>query len=614
MRTIDTPDELIFINQLLQDACLQKNIHYQTIAYRNKVRYFFNTYDIDSTIAASKPAMRFFEENQLEDEIFKIQTHIIILHVNMEEYEYALEKGVKMYQKAEILDNKEGKISACHVLNYANYTSGRYKKALAWGEEGMKLTQGQKDYLIESMEFNLFLTECSFELKDYEKMKVYLDKMHSLLLEYENTFTDRPKDYLSVYWLWMYSRFATYELAFSQNNRARKYLESAKQYISNNSYDVYRNLLNFTYSDYYLAIGDCKKALEYLDAGITYQRFPNPKKDPTLFWKRADIYARMQKFDTAVNEMKKSIQLSDSINKQRYLKQTEQLRTIYEINKLETEGEKSLLTIHTQKTLLLFLVIFLILLGIYVIHFYRIKRQIVNEAEKAKNANQNTSVFLSNLSREIQLFLQDISRISELLIHESDPEKRQQYAVHLHLHNEMAQAIIFNILDVSKIESDRMKFNHEEVSLAGLMDEIYSSSLQFVSKDLKIKRVAGIDKIITTDPVRLCQILNNLTRYLISNTQHGTITIGYEELKNRIRFYISSDGFVISEKEQQIIFDRLAQTSGRLQDMKLEMIISKGLITKMGGTIKLFANSKTGTRFEFALPIISPDPINNEKE
>ena len=285
-----------------------------------------------------------------------------------------------------------------------------------------------------------------------------------------------------------------------------------------------------------------------------------------------------------------------------FAEQSGQLRPAYDMERLEAESEKRIFIIHVQIVLVLALSITVLLLFFYLFRFYRIKKELAAAVKKARRADEKTSGFLQNMSHEVQVFLQDISGLSDALIRESETGKKQEYAAEICSRNERAQRVIFDILDVSKIESGRMQFQYEKISLNGLAEEVCSSIRQNIPDDVEILLLPCEDRTFTADPARLNRALFNLLHYAATHTCGGRILIKYESRGNEVYFTISGENWTMAQEEYQSLFDRLAQTSGRLEEMKLEMLISRGLLLKMGGTWTVFPDSSGRTRIEFILP------------
>lgn len=603
IKVIDTPEELICLEVIQEEARRQNNISFQGNAYRGKVRYYFNAIQSDSAIQAAQPALDFFRKHQLHGLLFDTESMIITLYTWDGKYEYSLLKGRQMYDEAVALKSNEGKISACYVLGYACYTSYRFREAVSWYKEGADLLDKEKEFKIESIEFCILTAECYKGLRNDREIKNYADKLDKLLLRYKELHPDKPDNYLSYYYLWLHTTYASQALKQDKLNKAWDELEEASKHITGNTYNLYMDSLYYVYSDYYLAKKEYDKAIDYLNKGIAVQHQFSKEKDPNSLNKRARIFYSMGDYQAAANYTQESLRAADSLNNKRYEEQSQQLYSIYEMNRLEKEEQKQVLTIRIQMLLLTFLCITIFLLSYLLIRFYRIKRELSAATRHAMETDKNTSGFLNNMSREIRQFLKEIADISDALISENEEKKRQEYAATLCQYNEKAQHVIFDILDISKIESDQMKFAFEETSVDGLMNEIYSSLYGLVPETIQMQLVPGTGLTLITDPVRLSQILRNLLRYVLLNSHAGKIIFGYEADDTRICFYITANGLNLTEEKREGMFDRLMQTSGHLLNINLATIISKGLITKMGGTITVTAGQASESRIEFTLPI-----------
>lgn len=607
---IDTPNELALLDMLLKEAQLQENIKYQSSAYRNRIRHYSNAFDKENTLSVSDSAISFFRKHKLYQSLFESESMIINMYTWSHEYEFALLKGYEMYEEAKSLNSQDGIVAACYALGYACYASGRYQEAIDWYKQGLRLVKGLDNTATELIDFNLMLTECYLSLKKADDVRTHIDSVQQHLLNYEKTISPKGLNHHLFYWLWIHARKVTVYLGQNELEQAKKQLDLAQQYTSSNIYNIYEDILYFAYSDYYLATGNYDKALDALQKGTQIQKEQHQESDPTIFRKRAQIYHKMRKYELAADEMQQSVRVADSLNHQRFSKQSSQLGAIYEINKLEAEGKKQEQAIHMQTLLLISLCLLTLLLAFFFLRYRQMKQQIFYAAQLAKHTEQSTAGFLTNMSREIRAFLGEIAHLSDLLIQESRQKERKEYAVRLQKRNEMAQLVIFDILDISKIESNRMKFQYEMINLDGLMGEIYSSSQQYLSPGIKLILIPGSDRSFITDAVHLSHILKNLIYYTIIHTGSGEVSLGYIPEQKAIRFYILGSGWATSEEERRIMFDRIAQTSGKLQDINLKMIICKGLISKMGGAIQVISDPTQSTRFEFTLPIHQNTDIN----
>lgn len=601
-----TPHERALLETLRKEAQIQNNPSYQAYAYYGLLKYYYNFNYQDSLRLLAKTALHFLKKNDLHQYYFNARYLLVTLHTDLGEYEFSLLKGEEMYREAVAISNRDGEIAACNALAHANFASHKYHDAIYWNRKGLRLVEGKEGYLSTEMNFNYVMAQSYQRLQQPDSMKRYTDQVRQVINHYEKKYPGMAPNIIAYYYAWIYSRYADYELYRNDLQKAKSYLDRAASFQEKNTFDLYSYFS--TYADYYRATGQYDAAFRSLEKEAAL-REKNNKPDPSLLTKRALIYARMGNDTLALSEIQKSIQLADSLNRKRFSEQSDQLRSIYEINRLETEGKKQTDIIRMQILTLTGLLFFVVLLAFYLIKFYRIRKQLALAAREADEANSATSGFLQNMQRGIQAFLQDIARVSDLLIEESDPQKRAGYAERLRAQNEIAQHVIFNILDVSKIESGQMKFHLEEIDLQGPVHEAVGAIRHIVPHGTEIKINAPGGILIRTDLMRLHQILTNVLRYAVSRTSGKQIRIAYKKQAGEVRFSLSGDGWRLSEKEQQTMFDRLAQTSGKLQDMDLDMIISRGLILKLGGRIEI--HTGTASRIEFTFPL-SPT-LQNER-
>ena len=602
-KTFDTPDELIVLDSLFSEAKRQKNMDYQSLYYRNKVRYYYNADNLDMAKIAAAPAVSFFRKNKLYSRLFEVEGMVVTLYTSRQEYEFSLQKGSEMYKEAEWLQNNEGMASACYVLAYACYASGRYQEAIDWNQKGLKLVHGKNDCQ-DLMEFYFLLAESSLSLSKLDDMNAYLDSTQLLLNEYESVKTDAIERDYSYYWLWLNCRYAYYNLQRGDLDQAKNNLEQAAAHLDDRSYKIYQDLYHFTWSDYYLLAGDYEKALEEVEAG--YQSYRQSSTGQTeneeIYQRRAKIYAKNGAYSLATDQIKKAIHISDSLNNIRFADQSRQLRTIYEMNDLETEGKERITIIRIQTFLAMALGMMICLLCYFFIRFLRMKRRAARAALRAQEADQNTSLFLTNMGREVKVFLQEMSALSDSLIYAKEREKRLEYAATICARNEKAQKVIFDILDVSKIDSGRMQFHYENVVLNEFASMILFNIREQVPEDVKVVFDGGEDVLFVTDSFRLNQILTNLLYHAVTHTGAGSLHLGYEVKEQSVLFYIIGEGWSMSEVECNALFDRILLTSGNLENMHLGMIIAKGLIEGMGGALSVFCYPDGGSRFEFVMP------------
>src|SRR5207245_1597135 len=165
------------------------------------------------------------------------------------------------------------------------------------------------------------------------------------------------------------------------------------------------------------------------------------------------------------------------------------------------------------------------------------------------------------------------------------------------------EELICDIIDIHKLYIDKMKFRFENLSLNEFFETLDSSyrkvlknkGIEFVTK-LSIK-----DLVIHTDKTRLRQVFDNLisnsTKFVSENK--GLIEIGGYKEKDGLILYVKDNGIGIPKDKQSELFKKFYQvdTSERrkIGGTGLGLVISKGIIEKLGGTIWVESDGKTGT-------------------
>jgi signal transduction histidine kinase len=216
------------------------------------------------------------------------------------------------------------------------------------------------------------------------------------------------------------------------------------------------------------------------------------------------------------------------------------------------------------------------------------------------------------MSHEIRTPVNGIIGFSQLLGDNSiTDEKRNEYIEIIRANADSLISLIDDILDVSIIQEGQVKLRKTTVNINLLLDEIFSNFLspRYKEKGLELeikKSLPDETATITTDPLRVKQILNNLISNAFKFTEKGKIEFGYISEPNFIKFYIKDTGIGISQEKQDAIFMRFIQADAsftrRFGGSGLGLAISKGLVEILGGQISVISKVGEGSEFCFTLP------------
>jgi len=175
--------------------------------------------------------------------------------------------------------------------------------------------------------------------------------------------------------------------------------------------------------------------------------------------------------------------------------------------------------------------------------------------------------------------------------------------------------MVFNLLDISQLEEDRLKLVHEKIDPQDLIKE----SLDRLFGHFKLKELTFVEKVPSAptaaffwgDRGILLRVLQNLLTNAINYSPPGeTIEIGFEYLQSsEVKFFVKDKGPGVPPEFHQNIFDKYFQldqkSDGRVHTTGLGLTFCKMAVNAHGGKIGVESESRKGSCFFFILPIKS---------
>lgn len=259
--------------------------------------------------------------------------------------------------------------------------------------------------------------------------------------------------------------------------------------------------------------------------------------------------------------------------------------------------------------------------GIHYDITYSKKLQIaLDEARKrAEAAQEAEKQFLANMSHEIRTPLNAIIGMSHLLFDTQPTEQQKEFLTILKNSTEMLQALITDVLDLSKVRSGSLEVQQKQFDLVGIIRSLVKSS-QIRLEDRPLSISADIDpqiqNLVIGDDLLLNQILTNLIGNAEKFTLKGLITVSAKIQKKRkgilwVEFKVSDSGIGIPKNKQGIIFQTFRQVDGDIKrkfgGTGLGLAIVKHLVELQKGTIAVKSTLGKGSTFTFVIPYIDSD-------
>lgn len=248
--------------------------------------------------------------------------------------------------------------------------------------------------------------------------------------------------------------------------------------------------------------------------------------------------------------------------------------------------------------------------------------------EAAESANEAKSKFLAIMSHEIRNPLNAVVGMVRMLHNASIAAPNDKLVENIKTSSDHLLMIINDILDFSKIESGEMVLEETDFSISEVIGRVYNSHI-FIAKDKNIGLNQFVDPKIDSlqkgDPLRLQQVISNLTSNALKFTPTGKIDIRClleKETDNKItvRIEVEDTGIGISPENQGKVFesfkqenDTIARTHG---GSGLGLAISKQIVELMGGKLELSSSPGVGSKFYFSieLPVSAkPKTVTPEK-
>ena len=254
------------------------------------------------------------------------------------------------------------------------------------------------------------------------------------------------------------------------------------------------------------------------------------------------------------------------------------------------------------------------------------ERQIALEAAKrhAEAATEAKAQFLANMSHEIRTPMNGVLGLTHLVMGTDLSERQRDYLTKIEMSAMALLAIIDDILDLSKIEAGKLTIESVEFGLDTVLEHVCNISASKVAEkgiELLFHVDTDVPRSLVGDPVRLRQVLLNLTGNAIKFTEHGEVVLsvtitGREEGRVVLAFSVRDTGIGMTEAQLANLFQDFSQADAsvtrRFGGTGLGLSISKRLVDMMGGAISVKSEDGRGSTFSFTLPF-SCSQINQER-
>jgi signal transduction histidine kinase/CheY-like chemotaxis protein len=239
--------------------------------------------------------------------------------------------------------------------------------------------------------------------------------------------------------------------------------------------------------------------------------------------------------------------------------------------------------------------------------------ELITAKNKAEEASKARAEFLSTVSHELRTPLNAINGITHLLLEENPKKTQMHYLTSLQFSGNYLTNFINDILEINKIESNKMEIEYISFNLKKLLADIQNSLKEIATINnnrFVLKLDPAIPENLIGDPTKLSQIFMNLINNALKFTNNGTVSVvgrlrNHNDESSTIYFQIIDTGIGIPEDKIKTVFESFSQGSVEINrkfgGTGLGLTIVKKLVRILGGHIRLKSTVGIGSTFSFEL-------------
>ena len=333
-----------------------------------------------------------------------------------------------------------------------------------------------------------------------------IKEQHAMLDSYRSKILEIELMYCKIY------------LAVEDAPNLKKHLDEAAKFYTDDSFSSTVIAYNFLWAGYYYITKDWDKCFPQFELTLSAFKGTQPMYEMDIRRIMGDAYADAGRYKEAAETYRVAVLKCDSINKATLRMNEETVQANYRIQKalLEKEiGAKRFWQIAVGGVSL-----FVILLVGGVLRVSRIYRELAKSEREMREsyavvqaADKMKEVFLHNITKEISVPLHSVVTLSDSLCQRNDlsMEEQQEYSAVIRRNAEKLIDLIFNILDLSRLESGMMKFNVQEYDMVQLCTDARMQAELQEGISVQVDFLTDLHtQLVQVDTVRFMKLLSSV--------------------------------------------------------------------------------------------------------
>lgn len=337
-----------FARLFLAEAQKQEHLEYQSLGLAKIANHYSGQFETDSFFITFEPFENFCIDNKYYKHYFIVVQGYINRKIQLENYALALQKANEVYELAKTTNNDENIGASLRNIATVYKSMSKFDEAIDFQTRSLNIlrTIPKPNFYLTDAYLNF--AECYSNLKQNKMVLCYADSTMIAIKEAQQINPDINYDQEHLislcFYTSAYSYLGKYDMALNSLTQAEALL--VEKGLGHNQY-----MIDQVAFDYYNQINDYDKSLEYNQRNIDFLVNNKMTIDLGLRLKqRGELFSKTGNFKEATHFYARALEVNDSIDKARYAKQINELRTIYELDKLDLEAEKTRLELKNSRS------------------------------------------------------------------------------------------------------------------------------------------------------------------------------------------------------------------------------------------------------------------------